>query len=154
MGEFVSYEGRMLYAPDFLIAQKLTVHAMITPAGQVLKCGSEGSVAYHAGASLFKGVSGLNTTFLGCEFLVSGEHTYESYLKRIAQPDAYTDAQYEAGGWLYASWMRKFGIARDAIVGHSAVSGDDVRGPGKGKRDPGGGFAWERFWESVDRWSV
>lgn len=154
MGEVVTYEGRSLYAPDLLAEQKLSVHAMVTPDGKVLECLGSDRIAYHAGASRFGDLSGLNATFLGCEFLVAGEHTYQSFMERIRRVDAYTDAQYEAGGWLYARWIKTFSIPRTAVVGHSEVSGDDVRGVGRGKPDPGSGFSWPRFWQAVDTWAA
>lgn len=152
--EYVKSAGEAIYAPDFLKQQKLSVHAMVTPDGRVLSCVGTERVAYHAGASSFKGQNNLNSTFLGCEFLVAGDHDYPSFLEAIAQPNAYTPDQYRAGGWLYAQWMGLFpAITKDRIVAHSAVSGDDVRGPGEGKRDPGAGFDWDQFWGWVDRWS-
>ena len=33
----------------------------------------------------------------------------------------------------------------EVVVRHSDVSGDDVRGKGKGKTDPGSAFDWNRF---------
>jgi len=42
-------------------------------------------------------------------------------------------------------WIDKYKIPVDAVVRHSDVSGDDVRGEGKGKTDPGSAFDWEAF---------
>lgn len=154
MAEYVRMEGLTRYAPDHLKYQKLSVHSMITPDGTVLACVGVDREAYHAGKSVFGALSGLNGSFLGCEMLVAGDHDYASFLKAIASPDCYTEAQYVSAGWLYGSWITSFDIQRGAVVAHSAVSGDDVRGPGAGKRDPGDGWDWARFWASVDAWQV
>jgi len=41
--------------------------------------------------------------------------------------------------------MKQYDIPADAVVRHSDVSGDDVRGAGKGKTDPGSAFDWAAF---------
>jgi N-acetyl-anhydromuramyl-L-alanine amidase AmpD len=41
--------------------------------------------------------------------------------------------------------MKEYNIPANAVVRHSDVSGDDVRGKGKGKTDPGSAFDWDRF---------
>ena len=50
---------------------------------------------------------------------------------------------------LTKSWMNQFQIPKEDVVRHSDVSGDSVRGDGKGKVDPGNGFDWKRFIESI-----
>jgi len=41
--------------------------------------------------------------------------------------------------------MDKYDFDASRVVRHSDVSGDDVRGVGKGKTDPGSAFDWDRF---------
>ena len=41
--------------------------------------------------------------------------------------------------------MKKFNIPASRVVRHSDVSGDHVRGKGKGKVDPGNAFNWKAF---------
>ena len=41
--------------------------------------------------------------------------------------------------------MKQYNIPATAVVRHSDVSGDDVRGKGKGKTDPGSAFDWKKF---------
>ena len=41
--------------------------------------------------------------------------------------------------------MKQYNIPVSKVVRHSDVSGDNVRGPGKGKTDPGSAFLWEDF---------
>ena len=44
--------------------------------------------------------------------------------------------------------MKKFNIPASRVVRHSDVSGDHVRGKGKGKTDPGSAFDWKAFQKS------
>lgn len=149
MGEYVVLDGKPLWAPELLNACGVSAHAFIAPDGTIHAGVSVERVAFHAGQSRFEGREWLNNTFLGAEFLVAGKHTWKTFTRAIRE-DVYTEAQYAAGGALYAAWAQTFGIPRDRIVGHSAVSGDDVRGPGQGKPDPGPGFDWNRFWAAFD----
>ena len=41
--------------------------------------------------------------------------------------------------------MKQFNIPASRVVRHSDVSGDHVRGKGKGKIDPGSAFDWRAF---------
>ena len=153
MSERVLVEGEALYATDYLDEMGLSVHAMITPDGTVLECVPPEYVAFHAGVSAYDGERFLNATFLGCEFLVAGTHDWPSFKVAITENQPYTEAQYEAGGWLYASWMLRFPrLTLPRVVYHSRVSGDAVRGPGKGKLDPGPAFNRGRFEQCLSRW--
>ena len=38
-----------------------------------------------------------------------------------------------------------YDIPVENVVRHSDVSGDDIRGKGRGKKDPGSGFDWDAF---------
>lgn len=149
MGEWiVGADGKKHYAPEFLDTLRLSVHSMITPGGMVLQTAADNRITYHAGVSEFQGRTNLNKFFLGCEFLVQGTHTYGSFLRAIGEQGCYTEQQYRAGGYWYArKALLNPGINPATIVAHSAVSSDLVRGTGKGKRDPGVGFDWSRFWE-------
>ena len=146
MGEFVRVGARIVPAWDWLEESGLSVHALIYSNGDVLRGCTDADVAYHAGKSRWAdGREGCNLFTLGAEFLVAGDHDYPSLLARMAAPDCYTEEQLEAGAALYAEWAARCGFGPDAIVGHSDVAGDDVRGEDQGKRDPGAGFPWERF---------
>lgn len=155
MAELIQLDGKQIPAWEFLEGEGLSVHALIHPDGHIVETATPQQIAHHAGTSHYQGHDYLNSTFLGAEFLVAGAHNYDSWLHRIAMADAYTAAQYDAGGFLYASWLKfcpKLTISR--ILGHSEVSGDDVRGQGHGKRDPGVGFDWPRFRQSVLAWTT
>lgn len=45
--------------------------------------------------------------------------------------------------------MDKFNIPTNRVVRHSDVSGDHVRGKGKGKTDPGPAFDWDKFQKAL-----
>ena len=45
--------------------------------------------------------------------------------------------------------MKQYNIPADAVVRHSDVSGDVVRGKGQGKTDPGSAFPWDKFKEAI-----
>jgi AmpD protein len=155
MAELVRAGGVDIPAWEFLEQEELSVQALIHPDGAITEGAGVDRVCYHAGTSVYQGRAGLNTTFLGAEFLVAGAHNYDDFLHAIARPGCYTDAQYNAGGFLYASWMKRYPkLTLNRILGHSEVSGDDVRGPGQGKRDPGLAFDWPRFRQSVLDWQV
>ncbi len=140
-------------AADWLNAKQWSAHSLNTPNGTILELVKPELVAFHAGRSELEEWSWLNENFLGCEWLVAGVHDYASWLEAIQKPDCYTAEQYDAGGWQFATWASMFG-ERFRIVSHSVVAGDHVRGEGKGKRDPGPGFDWDRFLESVDAWKA
>ena len=148
MGEHIKADG-IIPAWDWLEQSGLSVHALIYPNGTVLRSAHDEDVAYHAGKSRIvigdKTWEGLNAVSLGAEFLLAGDYDYTSLLKGMAQPDAYSDAQYEAGAKLYAGWCRDFALPVERVVGHSDVSGDELRGEGNGKRDPGQGWNMARF---------
>lgn len=141
-------------ACDWLDAKQWSAHALIAPNGTIIELVSPELVAFHAGKSEFAPWTWLNANFLGAEFLVAGAHDYGSWLEAIQEPDCYTPAQYEAGAWLFATWAKKYGFDVTRIRGHQDVAGDDVRGEGNGKQDPGGGFDWARFQAAFDDWSV
>lgn len=131
---------------EFLEEKGLSVHALIYPDGGITIGVPGEDVAYHAGVSEFEGRQFLNGTFLGAEFIVPGALTYKRFAERITRADCYSEEQYQAGGWLYAEWLRTYpAMTKGRIVGHSLVS------PGR-KIDPGTGFDWPRFMAAIDGW--
>lgn len=139
MGQLIKGYGA---AADFLDEIGLSAHYLIEIDGTVINCVEPTEQAYHAGASEFAGQSGLNSTFIGIEVLVEGEHDYLSFLKAI-KANAWWDDQYDSLAILSALLCRRFGIPLDRIVRHSTVSGPEVRDDPK--QDPGEGFQWERY---------
>ena len=121
--------------------------------GTIIRCVADDREAYHAGHSKFGELENLNRTFLGAEWLVPGEWNYQQFITQMGRGNIpFTDEQYDAGGWLYATWIKAHGFGLNQILTHMQVSGDHVRGKGKGKRDPGVAFNRGRFTMAVTRW--
>lgn len=145
MSEFIVWEGKTLYAKDFLKKLKLSVHGFIKPNGTYDKMVETPGKAFHAGISLHEGLSSLNSHFLGVELLVPGVNNYAEFNKKINTPCTYSQVQFDTAVKVFKFWMGKYNIPINNIVRHSDVSGDHVRGKNKGKIDPGSAFDWEAF---------
>ena len=149
MSEYLVWEGKKLYAKDFLKKLKLSVHGFIKPDGIYDKMVASPGKAFHAGKSLHEGLSGLNSHYLGVELLVPGVNDYASFSKKIQTPGTYSQAQFDTTLEVFKFWMKQFNIPASRVVRHSDVSGDHVRGKGKGKTDPGKAFDWEAFQKAL-----
>ena len=158
MGEYIKVGDEVIAAWHFLdqspdlVGEALSVHCLIDPSGRIIRCVPDNHRANHAGHSRFGFLEDLNWTFLGAEFLLPGTWVYADFLTEMGRGNVgFTDAQYEAGGELYAKWMKDYDFARSRIVGHSVVSGDEVRGQGRAKKDPGVGLNQGRLTIAIDR---
>jgi len=147
MGEQVIVEGEPWPAETFLeqsptlIKASVSAHRLVKPDGSIVLLVDDENVAYHAGESRLGELVGLNPTFLGIEFLLPGPWLYQDFKSSMKRGTPhFTEAQYESGGWQCAQWMMAYDFGRQRIVTHQAVAGDEVRGPGLGKLDPGVGF--------------
>lgn len=149
MSEYLMWKGKKLYAKDFLKELGLSVHGFIKPDGTYDKMISSPAKAFHAGKSLHEGVSGLNSHYLGIELLVPGVNDYGSFSKKINQKGTYSKAQFDTTVEVFKYWMKQYNIPASRVVRHSDVSGDHVRGRGKGKTDPGSAFDWKAFQKAL-----
>jgi len=149
MSEYLMWEGKKLTAKSFLKELGLSVHGFIHPDGKYEKMVSSPGKAFHAGKSLHEGLSGLNSHYLGVELLVPGVNDYSSFSKKIQTPGTYSQAQFDTTLEVFKYWMKQFNIPASRVVRHSDVSGDNVRGKGKGKTDPGKAFDWEAFQKAL-----
>jgi len=149
MSEYLMYEGKRLYAKDFLIKLGLSVHGFIKPDGVYDKMIETPGKAFHAGKSLHEGLSGLNSHYLGVELLVPGTNDFAQFNQKINTPGTYSQAQFDTTVKVFKFWMDKYNIPVNRVVRHSDVSGDDVRGKGKGKTDPGSAFDFEALKEAL-----
>ena len=95
MAEYLVYNGKKMYAKEFLKELKLSVHGFIKPNGEYDKMIETPGKAFHAGKSLHEGLSGLNSHYLGVELLVSGQHDFGSFSKAINTPGTYTQEQFD-----------------------------------------------------------
>lgn len=149
MSEYLMYEGKRMYAKEFLQTLGLSVHGFIKPDGTYDKMIESPQKAFHAGKSLHEGLSGLNSYYLGVELLVPGTNDYASFSQKIKTPGTYSQAQFESTLKVFQFWMDKYNIPASRVVRHSDVSGDHVRGKGKGKTDPGSAFNWKAFQKAL-----
>jgi len=149
MSEYLMWKGKKLYAKDFLKELGLSVHGFITPDGKYDKMIASPGKAFHAGKSLHEGLSGLNSHYLGVELLVPGVNDYGSFSKKINQKGTYSKKQFDTTVEVFKYWMKQFNIPASRVVRHSDVSGDHVRGKGKGKTDPGSAFDWKAFQKAL-----
>lgn len=137
-------------AHRFIAENNLSYHALIHPDGTIYNTVSYEKRAWHAGTSRLGEQTDLNGTFIGVCFLVEAEPGWGAFLEAIARPESYTDDHYESGIFLVNSLMTMFeGVQPDRIVGHSDVSGADVRPDPK--PDPGPGFDMTRLKLGVRR---
>ena len=149
MAEYLKMPEGPMKAHDFLKSVNLSVHGFIHPNGEYEKMIETPNRASHAGKSVHEDLVGLNSHFLGFELLVPGEHDYGSFSKAIKNPGTYTEEQFDAVVDVCKWWIEKYNIPTENVVRHSDVSGDDVRGEGKGKTDPGPAFDWECFKDAL-----
>lgn len=149
MSEYLMYKGKRMYAKEFLQTLGLSVHGFIKPDGTYDKMIETPGKAFHAGKSLHEGLSGLNSHYLGVELLVPGVNDYGTFSKKIKQKGTYNKAQFNTTVEVFKYWMKQFNIPASRVVRHSDVSGDHVRGKGKGKTDPGSAFDWEAFQKAL-----
>lgn len=145
MAEYVRTSNGSLYAKDFLNSNKLSVHGLIKPDGTYDKMLPSQNKAFHAGKSYHEPYNGLNSYYIGIEILVKGEHDFNSFSKAIETEGTFTEEQFNCCLEKCKFWMEKYNINIERVVRHSDVSGDHIRGVGKGKTDPGSAFDWNRF---------
>jgi len=150
MSEYVVSDGRTIFAMDFLNEIQLGAHYFIAPDGLVIKGVAPEFRTPHVGKSVHLGRNWLNETSIGIEFLIQGINTYTEFVTTLRVGDPFTDEQYKAGGELIAKLKTTFPSIVQRIVGHSNVSGDDVRGDGRGKVDPGQHFNWEGLTAQIE----
>lgn len=138
MGQYIGG----IHAFDFLENIGLSAHFLIEDDGNTFYGPNHNRVAYHAGVSEWKGDTNLNKNSIGIELLIAGDHNYSSFIKAIRDTHSFSESHYETLAKLCKDLMNIYPkITLDKILTHSDVSGDRVRGEGKGKVDPGSGFS-------------
>lgn len=149
MAEYLKMSEGPMKASDFIKSVKLSVHGYIHPDGEYEKHIETPYKAFHAGKSKWGDLENLNSHFLGFELLVPGEHDFGTFSKAIETEGTYTEEQFKTAVEVTKWWMKEYNIPVENVVRHSDCSGDDVRGEGKGKTDPGSAFNWTSFKEAL-----
>lgn len=132
MGEYIAGDGWDNHAVQYLKRIGLSAHSLIAPDGINYRCRKDEQGAYHA--------KGHNTDSLGMEILVKGNHDYTSFLSAI-QTDYITEKQYNESVSQAKEWLEIWDI--ENFVRHSDISPER-------KVDPGDGFPWSDFLNSVN----
>jgi N-acetylmuramoyl-L-alanine amidase len=111
---------------------EVSAHYLVEEDGSIIAMVPETQRAWHAGRSLWRGQSDLNSRSIGIE-IVNGGHDF-------GLPD-FPDVQIAAVIELAGDIVRRLGIPQTRIVGHSDIA------PGR-KTDPGERFPWRRLAEA------
>ncbi len=121
------FQGKLLETEDPALAEvrglKVSSHFFIRRSGELLQYVSADKRAWHAGVSVFEGVSGCNDYSVGIEIEGTGEVPY-------------TAAQYRSLGKVLRALVRAYPIR--AVTGHEFIA------PGR-KSDPGPFMDWSRI---------
>lgn len=112
-------------------AAKVSAHYLIGEQGEVVRLVPEEKRAWHAGVSYWRGHRDVNSASIGIEL----DHPGHKYGYRD-----FNVAQFEALVPLVARMVKRYGIPRANVVGHSDVA------PAR-KIDPGEKFPWDRLAE-------
>ena len=108
---------------------KVSAHYIVAEDGQVLRLVAEDKRAWHAGKSHWRGIDSLNSASIGIEIVNPGhEHGYRPF------PEAQIDAVIP----LVSDIVKRHGITRGNVVGHSDIA------PAR-RQDPGELFPWYRL---------
>ena len=152
-----------LKAWEFLESMGLSAHAFINSQGDIIKGQDDDKVAYHAGKSKHNDLEGLNNHYLGVELLLDIQ-PHKKMLAKYGITDRYKQFSYtlqttdwvmawqlDSLVWWCADKIKKYDIPIENIVGHDQVSGDDVRGEGRGKIDPNKHFPYYEFYKHLNK---
>ena len=116
---------RRLQDPNF----KVSSHYLVKRNGEILNLVPDLYEAWHAGVSSWKNYKSLNKNSIGIEITNPGhQYGYRNFSSK----------QIFSIKKLLNFLIKKYGIKKDCILGHSDIS------PGR-KKDPGEKFPWEMF---------
>ncbi|MBB4641310.1 N-acetylmuramoyl-L-alanine amidase [Rhizorhapis suberifaciens] len=110
-------------------ASKVSAHYCVAEDGQVIRMVNEDKRAWHAGVAYWRGITDINSASVGIEIVNPGhEWGYRPF----------PEEQIAALIPLVSEIVKRYGITRGNIVGHSDVA------PAR-KQDPGELFPWHRL---------
>ena len=108
---------------------KVSAHYVVAEDGQILRLVDEANRAWHAGRSLWRGITDVNSASIGIEIVNPGhEYGYRPF----------PEPQMAAVEGLVADIARRHTVAPAMVVGHSDIA------PAR-KDDPGELFDWPRL---------
>ena len=122
------------HAVAMFIEHEVSAHFLIDESGAVFSLVDENDVAYHAGHSFWRGVTGINKNSIGIEFINSSP-----FSKKFEQ------AQLQAGVELCQYLIEKYSIEAGNVVGHSDIAFYPTEGFLDRKQDPSHLFDWKFF---------
>lgn len=108
---------------------KVSAHYVVGEDGAIYRLVAEENRAWHAGAASWEGEGDINARAIGIE-IANGGHDF-------GLPD-FPDAQIEAVIALVADILKRRGLSKSRVVGHSDVAPER-------KLDPGEKFPWKRL---------
>lgn len=126
MGEYIDNGEEDYHAKEWLDKLRVSAHFLVCPSGVIIQTRDIDQVCWHA--------RGHNTNSVGIEFLVSGLHTYGTFLEAMKKKYL-TKQQLESGIELCRDLRGK---------GLTKITRHDVLDPGR-KFDPGKGFPWDEL---------
>ena len=104
----------------------VSYHYLVQRSGEIYRLVRPERRAWHAGKSSWRGVENVNDFSIGIG------------LSNLGNGELYTEAQYQAAGWLCSIFQREYAIGMEEVVGHYHIS------PGR-KTDPFYTFEWGRL---------
>ena len=123
------------HAPKTLVPSpmsRVSSHYLVYEDGRIFQLVDESKRAWHAGRGFWDGETDMNSASIGIEIANGGDD--------FGLPD-YPDVQIEKVMALVEQIMRRHGLDRQHIIGHSDLA------PTR-KSDPGEKFPWKRFAEA------
>ena len=134
-----------IHITEFLYMTDVSANSFIYEDGALMIAKKFNEKTYHAGISKFDEITNLNNSFAGVELIMSGRNTYDQFLNKLKTGEWLSEKHYETLNYLIER-IEEEDKNQDFkyIIGHNECSGDDVRGKGKGKKDPGLGFDWSK----------
>lgn len=125
--------GNARHAADFMLYTGLSVHALVSPHGEVFRLREDWQSVWPE--DMLRDYS----NSLAMAYLIAGEHDWFSVIERMAHPYLNGNQQFEAGIELARIWTQTHDI--ESIQRNSDWNQDKV--------DPGDGFPWLEFQQAI-----
>lgn len=126
-----STEGYGKDAVRVLDKRKVSAHYLVMENGGIKQLVKDEDTAWHAGRNA-------NSSYIGVEFAGFG----------YKQGFEFSEEQYQKGGRLISSLIKKHGVLKDKVVSHKWVT-ENLGGTTH--VDPGPNFDWEKLWQYMKK---